>query len=198
MTAPTMPVRVDELHVTKGAAPDGKVNSPTFRAVMPGTSGDAVSLAFVYRGWSHAMRLLASGQERRQIGLKLRAANSCNLVYVMWRMDPMEVEVSVKANLGKHLHSECGVNGYTKIHPSYHADVSALVVGSSHAMSAEIVGDELLAWIDGRLVWRGQLPGVVHSIAGPSGIRSDNVAYDIIAIRASSGRSTDVVIDDED
>src|SRR5262249_2345049 len=67
---------------------DQDVAVPTFRAVAPETAGDSASLEFVYRGETEKMRELGSGQLRRQLGLKLRAANGCNLVYAMWRLDP--------------------------------------------------------------------------------------------------------------
>src|ERR1700733_8662663 len=51
------------------------VNVPTFRAVALGTTGEAVALNFTYQGNSKETRALASGELRRQIGLKLRAAN---------------------------------------------------------------------------------------------------------------------------
>lgn len=187
---PIAPVRIDTVCVTRGdLRPNGGVNVPTFRAVLPGTSGEAMAFAFHFRGRSREARALASGAVRRQIGLKLRAANGCNLVYVMWRLDPSpQVEVSIKVNPGLRTHRECGAGGYTKIRPAFHGTVPMPRVGERHQMQAEIVGDELLAWIDGQLVWRGALPPQVRSIQGPSGIRSDNVAYYIEGLSAPLGR----------
>ena len=40
----------------------------------------------------------------------------------------------------------------------------ALEVGKTHTLRAEIVGDELLAWIDGKLLWQGRLPDEPRAI----------------------------------
>jgi len=181
------PVRLDAVCVTKGSMHNGIVDIPTFRAVALGTSGEAASIDFIYQGHSTTSRALASGQVRRQIGLKLRAANGCNLVYVMWRLDPRpQIEASVKINPGSRTHAECGAQGYTKLG---HAAAPMMIEGKRHTLQAEISNDELLAWIDGQLVWRGQLPDEARSISGPSGFRSDNVSYTIVAISAPVGQT---------
>ena len=184
-------IRPDAICVTKGdLPPSGQVNTPTFRAVMLGTSGEAAAISFVYRGRFDNERALASGQIRRQIGLKLRAANGCNLVYVMWRLDPRpQLEVSIKINPGSRVHAECGARGYTKIEPSRLATLPALHAGDQHSIQAAIVGDDLIAWIDGQVAWRGRLPDEARSITGPAGIRSDNLAYDIVALHAAAGET---------
>lgn len=194
-TIAVTPIKPDAICVTKGQLDKpgsdqvGGVSVPTFRAVALGTSGEAVALDFVYKGQSDETRALASGQLRRQLGLKLRAANGCNLVYVMWRLDPKpQLEISIKVNPGKRTHEECGANGYTKLKKSsYHTAVPALLAGEKHSLQAEIVGTELFAWIDGALAWRGDLPDEAKDMSGPSGIRSDNLAYDIASWSAPTG-----------
>ena len=195
-TKPTIevaPVAQGDVCVTKGALLPGKlaVDVPTFRAVGLGTSGDAVALDFTYRGHSTDSRALASGQLRRQLGLKLRAANGCNLVYVMWRLDPKPaLEISIKVNPGMSTHAECGANGYTKLKkPAYKTAVPALLEGEKHVLQAEIVGDELFAWIDGALAWRGDLPPEAKAMSGPSGFRSDNLKYDVNSLSAPAGKT---------
>jgi hypothetical protein len=190
--------------VTKGAiGSGGNVDVPTFRGVVPGTTGDAARLDFVYHGHSRQDRALASGQIRRQIGLKLRAADGCNLVYVMWRFEkrPM-LEVSVKINPGARTHGECGARGYTKVRPTTYDGVPDLAVGQRYSISAQIRGDELVAWIDERIAWRGTLPVEARGMGGPSGLRSDNVSYSVVAFGAPAGGSaSDVpkcVVDGED
>lgn len=177
---------IQSICVTKGAiGPGGTVDVPTFRGVALGTSGEAARIDFVYKGRSRGDRALASGQVRRQIGLKLRAADGCNLVYVMWRLDPRpQVEVSVKVNPGARTHAECGARGYTKLRPSGAPDP---VVGQRYSMSAQIAGDGLSAWIDDQLVWQGTLPYGARSMTGPSGLRSDNVSYSVVAFGAPGG-----------
>ncbi|HSX22279.1 MAG TPA: hypothetical protein VLE97_05840 [Gaiellaceae bacterium] len=152
-----------------------------------GTAGDAAAIDFVYRGQSRGERALASGQIRRQIGLKLRAANGCNLVYAMWRFDPRpQLEVSVKINPGARTHAECGARGYTKLRP---VPASEPVPGQRHTVAATIAGDELRAWIDGQLIWQGYLPAEARGLVGPAGLRSDNVAYDLQTIWATPGNT---------
>ena len=185
----TTPIR--SLCVTKGALlAGGRVNVPTFRAVATETAGDDVGLEFVYEGRATDPRALASGQVRRQIGLKLRAADGCNLIYAMWRLDPRpQLEISTKINPGSRTHAQCGARGYTKLSPSYEERLPPLVNGGRHWMYAQIVGDELYAWIDGQLVWRGNLPQDARYITGPSGVRSDNVTYRILTMWATPGQT---------
>jgi len=187
------PVSPDRLCVTKGAAAIGRpVTEPTVRAVALGSSGDAASLSFVFRGDTAVSRDLASGESRRQLGLKLRAQDGCNLLYVMWRLDPKpSLTVSLKHNPGKRTHRECGANGYTRLKPARDAapplaSVPALSPGSSHTLRAEIAGDDLLAWIDDQLVWRTPLPSTARSLSGPAGLRSDNVSFDLVSFSAAS------------
>jgi len=185
------PVAADRLCVTKGAATLGRtVTEPTVRAVALGTSGDAAALSFVFRGDTAVSRELASGESRRQLGLKLRAQDGCNLLYVMWRLDPKpSLSVSLKRNPGMRTHKECGASGYTRIKPARDAAASlaavpALSPGATHTLRAELAHDELLAWIDDQLVWRGALPAGVRDLAGPAGLRSDNVSFDLVSFAA--------------
>ena len=178
-------IEKDTLCVTKGAVTDNAVTEPTFRGYARGAGGDAAQLTFTYRGETKDTRELASGEARRQLGLKLRAQDSCNVVYVMWRLDPLpKIDVSVKSNPGLKTHSECGANGYIKVRPYKKTFVPAFEYGKTHTLRAEIIGDELFAWIDGKQVWQGRLPDAARDIKGPAGIRSDNVQLDIVELAA--------------
>jgi hypothetical protein len=173
------------LCVTHGAIADGAIVEPTVRAFALGTSGDAAELAFTYASDSSETRALESGQLRRQVGLKLRAQNSCNVVYVMWRIAPKPgLQVQVKHNRGKARNEECGTDGYLKVKSADKLAVPALVAGTSHRLRAEIVGNELHAWIDGQLAWNGELPADASEIAGPAGLRTDNVRLGGVAFAA--------------
>ena len=180
-----VPFGGDALCVTKGRIAAARVNEPTVRAVATRSSGDGAALTFVFRGDSARTRELANGDARRQLGLKLRAANGCNVVYVMWRLDPRpRLEVSVKSNPGMATHRECGADGYTKIKATHAEAVPALAEGETHSLRAEIHGDELTAWIDDAIAWRGMLPESARALRGPSGLRSDNLAFEIVEFRA--------------
>lgn len=182
------PVGGTSLCVTKGAIANKSITEPTVRAFALGTSGDAAQLTFTYANDSSEERALESGQLRRQVGLKLRAQNSCNVVYVMWRIAPKPgLQVQVKHNPGKVRGAECGTDGYVKVKPATKLSVPVLVIGTTHVLRAEIVGDELNAWIDGTLAWHGELPAVAHEIAGPAGLRSDNVHLDGLELAAARG-----------
>jgi len=176
--APTIAVTpVKDLCVTRGAIADHAIKEPTVRAFAPAAGGDAAQLSFTFKGDAATSRALANGQDRRQLGLKLRAQDGCNVIYVMWRLDPKpKLDVSVKRNPGKRTHEECGAEGYTKVRPSHKATpVPALAAGDTHTLRAEIVGDELFAWIDGSLAWQGTLPSEARDLAGPAGLRTDNL-----------------------
>lgn len=183
---------VNDLCVTRGAIAEHAIAEPTVRAFAPDAAGDAAELAFTFRGDAATSRALANGQDRRQLGLKLRAQDGCNVVYVMWRLDPKpKLDVSVKRNPGKRTHEECGADGYTKVRPSRKAaPVPALSEGGSHTLRAEIVGDELYAWIDGTLVWQGTLPAEARELRGPAGLRTDNLALDKLQLSAAHGPAT--------
>lgn len=58
----------------------------------------------------------AQGEIRRQFGLKLHAQDACNLVDVIWRVDPeSKLVVSVKRSPSQHSSAECGNRGYQNI-----------------------------------------------------------------------------------
>jgi hypothetical protein len=183
---PAGPLQVAEpgaMCITRGTRTfDGTrftIDEPTVRAVAPASHGDAVALRFTFRGDSAAKAALASGQVRRQLGVKLRAGDGCNVVYVMWRLDPTPlVEVSTKINPGAHVHDDCGAGGYTKVKAVRSEPPPPLRIGASHTLAAEIIGDELTARIDDKVVWRGRLADDVRAIDGPGGMRTDNVALD--------------------
>ena len=183
------------LCVTRGALAQARVEVPTFRAVAPGHAGDAASITALVRGASDSARALANGQERRQLGLKLRAADGCNLLYVMWRLDPEpKLEVSLKRNPGMHSSQQCGADGYTKLKPDGALVPPPLADGAPHELRAELRGDALAAWIDGKVVWQGHVPADALELAGPAGVRSDNLALEIQAfsVDARAGGNVDV------
>jgi hypothetical protein len=191
------PISAERLCVTRGAAAiGGRITEPTMRAVALGSSGDAASLSFVFRGDTATSRDLASGESRRQLGLKLRAQDGCNLLYVMWRLDPKpSLSVSLKRNPGMRTHRECGASGYTRLKPARDLSpaltaVPALSAGASHTLRAELAHDELLAWIDDALVWRGPLPAAARDLSGPAGLRSDNVSFDLVSFSAPAAGSS--------
>lgn len=67
----------------------------------------------------------------------------------------------------------------------------ALDYGKQHVLRAEIVDDDLIAWIDGRVVWRNALPPDARDLRGPTGLRSDNLAFDVIDFSIDKSTSID-------
>jgi hypothetical protein len=95
------------------------------------------------------------------------------------------LEVSVKSNPGKVSHAECGAGGYLKVKPTKSWPVPVLADGDRHVLRAAISGDDLTAWIDERVAWRGNLPTEARGMIGPAGIRSDNLRFDLHDFQAS-------------
>jgi len=182
-----------ELRVTEGtlaARPGGEeVAGPRLRAEAPGRRGDRAEMVFTYLGPSREGVPLASGELRRQLGLKLRAQDACNLVYVAWRFDPTPgIAVQVKRNEGMTRSAECGARGYRTVRPRFAVPVAPPAAGERHALRAEIAEDGVVrVHTDGRLVFEGLLPADAGGLRGPPGLRADN-ARALLELRAELAR----------
>jgi hypothetical protein len=154
------------------------------RATQRAKTAKAARLVFTFHGPTKEESKLASGQVARQIGLKLRAKNTCNLLYVMWKLEDKErVAVSVKRNPGQSTHKECGAKGYVNIKPEFlekPEKFPSAKDGKPHTLEAELSKRgadkyELAVKADGRLVWKGPIAAkLLDDIDGPAGFRSDN------------------------
>lgn len=169
-----------DLHVTSGAlrsTDEGLlIDGAKFRAVARRRTAQIADLDFTYLGPTEETAPLASGAVRRQLGLKLRAADGCNLVYAMWRFEPRaEVVVQIKRNPGARTHAECGARGYSTVRPRVARRVEAPRPGERHRLQAALDGDRLAVRIDGAIVWEGDLGAGILAFDGPVGLRSDNV-----------------------
>jgi len=168
-----------------------RVEAAELRAVVAGDTGSAAELELAYEGPTVATSPLASGEIRRQIGLELRAKDTCNLVYVMWHVDsPAGIFVSVKSNPGASTHAECRDRGYLNLHAATSAPVPRLRTGERHTLQASIVGGELRVLVDQAVVWTGALPAAAFAFDGPSGVRSDNGVFDF-AMRVTGARGVE-------
>ena len=155
-----------------------RVDVGGMRAVA-GAGAGVAELAFTYRGPSATTVPLASGELRRQIGLKLRAKDTCNVVYVMWHVEPSSgIFVLVKRNPNASTHAACGDRGYLSAVPTIAEAVAPIRVGEAHTLRADLRGDLLEVIADGRPAWRGRLPSAVLELEGPVGVRSDNGSFD--------------------
>jgi hypothetical protein len=141
---------------------------------------DAATLEFSYTGPTAHAEPLASGELRRQIGLKLRAQDTCNVVYVMWHIEPAPgIEVAVKHNPGLHVHPACRDHGYTFVAPERSTPVTAIQPNTWHSLSAQLRGRSLEVSADGVIAWRGTLPSTAFAFDGPVGLRSDNGRFQL-------------------
>jgi hypothetical protein len=174
-----------KLRATQGALKseaDGqvRVETPKMRAVASGTTGAVTELRFTYLGPTEEQQPLASGELRRQLGLKLRARDGCNVVYVMWRLAPKPgLVVSLKRNPGQSTSAECGNRGYSTVRPERQARVPELKSGEAHVLRAELEGRALRIRVDGASVWEGELPAEALTFDGPPGVRTDNARVDM-------------------
>ncbi|HEY2511800.1 MAG TPA: hypothetical protein VGI39_13120 [Polyangiaceae bacterium] len=181
MTTGWREVPADRLCVTSGTlAPAGvtrfRVDSPTFRAVTPAAAEPRAQLKFTYAGPTATTRALGSGAIRQQLGLKLRSQDPCNLLYVMWRFEPkQQLVVSIKRNPGLRTSAECGNQGYRNLKPRTEGKLPPITPGASHTLRAESSGETLRVFVDDALVWEGEIGAEALALAGPIGVRSDNV-----------------------
>jgi hypothetical protein len=188
-----VPVALHDLVVTSGSVrPHGaglEVVGATTRAVIGTAPRDGVEASFVYEGPSAADAPLASGELRRQIGLKLRARDTCNVVYVMWHIEPTTgIHVAVKTSPSMTRHEECGDRGYVPVAPtSWRRDLPAIRPGERRTLRATIDGRTLAVSVDGIPAWTGQLPPEAFAFDGPAGVRADNGTF-LVDLRASAIR----------
>lgn len=164
------------------------VSVPKMRAFVNDPTLQEVEARFKYLGPSKKSIPLASGEMRRQIGLKLRAANGCNLVYAMWRIQPKaELVVSVKNNPGMASSSECDAHGYQDVKPIHAAALPKIKPGSSHSLRAIMDGSAMRVYADRKLVWEGDVGASALTFDGPVGIRTDNGRFDFELFAARPG-----------
>jgi hypothetical protein len=177
--APVRAARAD-LCVTEGAletSADGTlmVSASKMRAFAKLRVADGAETRFTWLGPTAAESRLGSGEVRQQFGLKLRALDACNLIYVMWRLAPeSKLVVQTKSNPGQHTSAECTNHGYRTLKPRRSAPLPPLQPGQTHVLRAQIDGAQLSASVDGRNVWQGDIAGSAAVGEGPVGVRSDN------------------------
>jgi len=173
-----MHLLLDSGEIEQGRELPMRIDHYGVRAVRSDAPWDGATLTFTYLGPTERDVALASGEIRRQVGLKLRAVDTCNVLYVMWWIEPARgVHVSVKHNPGASTHAECGARGYINLRPEESATPPAIEVGSTHRLSARIVERRLEVYADDILVWRGTLPSELPA-RGLVGMRSDNVRFE--------------------
>jgi hypothetical protein len=178
----------NDLCVTNGTVstlPNGllAIDTPSSRAVMDATmlktAEQVAEIRFRYIGPTPTGKPLASGELRRQIGLKLRAQDTCNLIYAMWHIEPdAAIAVSIKRNPDRHTHEQCGAGGYSNIKPQRRVNPPPIRPGEAHILRAELHGSNLTVTADGKMAWQGTLGNEPPLPDGPIGFRTDNARFE--------------------
>ena len=175
---------VSDGKIDKAAGDRLIVGSKEMRATLKKTSpSQKVTVNFTYLGPTNEVSHLGNGEVRHQFGIKLKAQDICNLVYVMWNFDTQKIAVSVKWNPGQRTHEDCLDRGYINgIKPRVFVPPPVVHVDQPHRLSANLEGQELTVKADGVIVWQGTLVPVVLEFKGPVGLRSDNahVVFDFL------------------
>ena len=181
---PLQRIGADSLCVTNGtirSLPDGRlsIDSASSRAVVRKVTAQTAEIRFHYLGPSAASKPLASGELRRQIGIKLRAQDACNLLYAMWHIEPdSRIAVSIKRNPDQHSHAECGAHGYRNIKPLLSRNLPPISASEVHQFRADLRGATLTVTADGNVVWEGDVGDHALRFDGPVGLRTDNARFE--------------------
>ncbi len=174
---------------TEGGAADEDgasilIEDPATRGVVPGTETamdvlQEATLTFTYLGETDDTIPLGSGAIRHQIGVKLRAQDPCNVLYVMWRLDDQQIAVQVKRNPGEDTSAECGNGGYGSVE-YISTNVPAVGIGQTHTLYARVRNQWVRVYADGVLTWEGSLvtAATPHGadFTGDIGFRTDNAS----------------------
>ena len=195
LAALAVPIATAQVQPSDFDVPDGKiekaaedrlmVSTKEMRATLKFQTSQKVTVKFTYLGPTKEVSRLGNGEVRSQFGIKLRAQDTCNIVYIMWHFSPdQKIAVSVKRNPGKRTHEDCLDNGYiNNIKPRVSAPPPPVHPDQPHTFSASMSGSNLTVTADNRVVWQGDLGPVALEFDGPVGLRSDNahVVFDFLA-----------------
>jgi hypothetical protein len=178
---------VPDGRIEKAAGGRLMVSSKEMRATLKFATQQDVTVKFTYLGPTHEVSHLGNGEVRSQFGIKLRAQDTCNIVYVMWHFSPdQKIAVSVKRNPGQRTHEDCLDNGYiNNIKPRVSALPQPVRPDQPHTLKASMRGSDLTVKADNKVAWEGNLGLVALEFDGPVGLRSDNahVVFDFLVSR---------------
>lgn len=178
---------VPDGRIEKAAGGRLMVSSKEMRATVKFATPQDVTVKFTYLGPTREVSRLGSGEIRSQFGIKLRAQDTCNIVYMMWHFFPdQKIAVSVKRNPGKRTHEDCLDRGYiNNIKPRVSALPPPVRPDQPHSLRASMRGSDLTVQADDKVVWEGDLGPIALEFNGPVGLRSDNarVVFDFLVSR---------------
>lgn len=191
-TPATAQVRPGDFDVTDGKIQAAKghrlaVTTKDMLATLKFTTEQTATVKFTYLGPTKEVSGPGSGKVLSQFGIKLRAQNDCNLIYVIWHFAPdQKIAVSIKHNPGKRTHTQCLDRGYiNNLKPRLSDSPSPVEPNQPHVLTATMSGSDLSVTADNKLVWWGNLGPVALSLKGPVGLRSDNarLLFDFLVTR---------------
>lgn len=152
------------------------VTTREMRATLKFTTEQTATVKFSYLGPTGDSARPGSGKVLTQFGIKLRAQNDCNAIYVMWHFAPdQKIAVSIKRNPGKRSHAECLDRGYiNKLKPRLSDSPPPVEPNQPHVLAVTMSDSDLSVTADSKLVWWGDLGPAALTLRGPVGLRSDN------------------------
>lgn len=174
-------VRPSDFDVTGGKIQPAKghrllVSTKEMRATLKFTTEQTATVKFTYLGPTKEVSRPSSAKVLSQFGIKLRAQNGCNAVYVMWRFSPdPKIAVSIQRNPGKRAQAECLDRGYiNNLKPRLSDAPPPVEPNEPHVLTATMSDSDLSVTADNKLVWWGDLGPTALNLKGPVGLRSDN------------------------
>ena len=198
-----------QLNVTDGASDLNLINGSLYqmgiytkesRAEIENHNVSSYGSKIRFRYLGHSNEITET--DYRQIGLKVRANNTCNVLYVMWSIEkigdstyPEHIFVKYKSNPGDVNYSDClDSNGHESGYQTLNAadippPLSSVKDGLYHTLEALLiplgtndgsVGNDFILHVcaDGYDIWHGNLFNIPEDILGPSGFRTDNGKFE--------------------
>ena len=152
------------------------VNTGEVRASLKFQTPHSLTLKFTYLGPTAEVSRFANGGVVSQLGIRLRAQDYCNTIFVAWRFAPLQrILVSVRRNAGMTTRAECMDKGnINNIKPRVFAPLPPVRPNEPHTLTASMDGSKLTVAADGKIVWQRDLGPVVLEFNGPVGLLSDN------------------------
>lgn len=199
-TGHTKHVSLADLCVTEGTittAPAHRllVNAPSVHATLNRETPPDIEAHFVYLGPSIQNEAAEHASGHHQFGFQLFTEDPCNLLYVMWRLEPeSSIAVMAKSNPEHHAHADCRGRGKA-IEPEFTAPLPPVRVGErrAHTLRATMSGTTLLVYADKLMVWRGALPAASLRAHGLVGIHCDNAKLEVMLTVAAPAANAPVV-----
>lgn len=180
-TPATAQVRAGDFDVSDGkiqAAAKHRllVSTKEMRATLKFTTEQTATVKFTYLGPTKEVSRFARGEVRSQLGIKLRAQNDCNAIYVIWHFAPdPRIAVSVQRNPGKRTRAECLDRGFiNNLKPRLSDSPPPVEPNQPHVLTATMSDSDLTVTADNKMVWWGNLGPAALALRGPVGLRSDN------------------------